>query len=78
MNSAQLNNTNAAVTAAMGDSKAPADVIERLYLTALARRPTADETRRLTAHVRRQNNPRAAYGDILWAILNSSEFVLNH
>jgi hypothetical protein len=78
MNSAQLNNTNAAVTAAMQDSKAPADVIERLYLTALARRPTADETQRLTAHVRRQSNPRAAYGDILWAILNSSEFVLNH
>jgi hypothetical protein len=55
----------------------PPQVIEKLYLTALARRPTADETKRLTAFVAKASDPRAAYGDVLWVLLNSSEFALN-
>ena len=54
----------------------PATVIERLYLTALSRRPTATETARLTSYVARAATPVDAYGDILWAILNSSEFTM--
>ena len=50
----------------------PAEAIERLYLTALARRPTADETKRLTEHVKA--NPTDGYADVLWALINSSEF----
>ncbi len=54
-------------------------MIEHLYLTSLARRPTADETQRLVAFVRQHPvNPVAAYTDIFWSTLNSSEFVLNH
>lgn len=60
-------------------AKSPNEAIERIYLTALARRPTAAEMQRLTTYVNRPGaTPRAAYGDILWALLNSSEFVLNH
>jgi hypothetical protein len=45
----------------------------------LARRPSAKETERLTTYVNRPGaTTRVAYGDILWALLNSSEFVLNH
>ena len=34
---------------------------------------------RLTAYVSRPGTTaQASYGDILWALLNSSEFVLNH
>jgi hypothetical protein len=64
---------------AMQAGKTPEEILEYLYLGALARRPTAEETQRLTAYVRRNpGQPRAGYGDILWAILNSSEFLLNH
>ncbi len=60
-------------------AKSPDEAIERLYLTALARRPTAAEMRRRTDYVNRPGTtPRVAYGDILWALLNSSEFNLNH
>jgi hypothetical protein len=50
----------------------PEAAIEKLYLTVLARRPTADETKRLTEHVKA--NPTDGYADVLWAVLNSSEF----
>jgi hypothetical protein len=54
-------------------------VIEQLYLATVSRRPTAPESQKLTAYVRQQEGgPRKAFGDILWALLNSSEFALNH
>lgn len=57
----------------------PAKVVERLYLTGLSRRPSPQESERLVAFVREHPvNPIAGYTDILWSILNSSEFVLNH
>jgi Protein of unknown function (DUF1549)/Protein of unknown function (DUF1553) len=60
-------------------AKTPAEAIERIYLTTLARRPSQNETERLTNYVNRPGaNARTAYGDILWALMNSSEFVLNH
>jgi hypothetical protein len=69
------------VTAAQitAGSKTTAEAIEKIYLTTLARRPTAKETERLTTYANRPGaTVRVAYGDILWALLNSSEFVLNH
>jgi hypothetical protein len=57
----------------------PAEAIERIYLTTLARRPSARETERLTTYINRPGaTVRTGYGDILWALMNSSEFVLNH
>jgi hypothetical protein len=60
--------------AAPGDR--PAAVIEKLYLAALARRPTEAELARLTRYVAQARNPAEAYGDVLWAVLNSSEFTM--
>ncbi len=53
-----------------------ATVIERIYLAALSRRPTPTETGRLTSYVAKASTPAEAYGDILWAVLNSSEFTM--
>jgi hypothetical protein len=68
------------VAAKAGDvtkTSTPPQVIEKLYLTALSRRPTADETKRLAAVVAKAPDARAGYGDVLWVLLNSSEFALN-
>jgi hypothetical protein len=78
MNSNQLNATQGVVNQAMQEGSEPAQVIERLYLVALSRRPEAEELRRMTEYVRKQPTPRQGYGDIVWALLNSSEFSLNH
>lgn len=78
MNSNQLNATQGVVAQAMKAGSEPAKVIERLYLTALSRRPSAEETQRMLTYMKGQSDPRTAYGDILWVLINTSEFALNH
>ena len=53
----------------------PAEVVDRLYLLALSRRPTADDRKRALAYVAAAPSRREAYEDLLWAIVNSAEFV---
>lgn len=79
MNSPFTNKADATAADITKEAKTTQEAIERLYLTALARRPTASEVDRLTAYASRNGaSPRTSYGDILWVLLNSSEFVLNH
>lgn len=55
--------------------------IEALYLTALCRKPRPDELTRLVPYVESggpRKDPRVALSDVLWALLNSGEFLLNH
>jgi hypothetical protein len=75
MNSPVMNNP-AAAKAVVGSAATPAEAVERIYLAALSRRPTAAETRDLTAYVAAAGGPAAGYADVLWAVLNSSEFTL--
>jgi hypothetical protein len=78
MNSPQLNNA-AMLTPILQAGKTTEQVVEHLYLAALSRRPTVHERERTLALLRKHaDEPRQAYGDILWALLNSSEFTLNH
>jgi hypothetical protein len=55
-----------------------AKVLEEMYLTALARRPSAAEVRRLSDFVARRGDPRKGYAGVYWALLNSAEFVSIH
>jgi hypothetical protein len=78
MNSPQLNNP-AALNRYVKSGESPARVIEELYLATLSRRPTARELDRMAGYVRKHSDePRKAYADVLWVLLNTSEFTLNH
>ena len=55
--------------------------VEELYLAVLSRRPRPAETARLVKYIDAggpQHDPKKALADVLWALLNSSEFYLNH
>jgi hypothetical protein len=55
--------------------------IEALYLAAYARKPRADEAERMLKYVQgggAKKDKKAALADVFWALLNSSEFMLNH
>ncbi|MGE3410576.1 MAG: hypothetical protein AB7I37_27600, partial [Pirellulales bacterium] len=57
------------------------DRVEALFLTTLSRLPTDEERQVFVAHVAEQSDEvaaRRAVADVLWALLNSAEFVLNH
>ena len=80
LNAAQLNQLPPMMTR-LAQSGLPQDqAVEQLYLTALARPPTVDELRIVEDYLaRRQSADRALrLSGVLWALLNSSEFVLNH
>jgi hypothetical protein len=78
MNAPQLNNA-AVVNGLLKKGDGPAQVVEQLYLVTLSRRPTDAEQQRVADYVaKRKGGEREAYGDVLWALMNSSEFVMNH
>jgi hypothetical protein len=78
MNSPLFNNASM-LAPLLKSGKQPAAIVEHLYLATLSRRPTGPELERALALVRKHSDqPRQAYADILWALLNSSEFTLNH
>jgi hypothetical protein len=55
-----------------------AEIIRRLYVSALCREPTDEETAALAKHIELVGDRRAALEDIFWAVLNSEEFLFQH
>lgn len=55
--------------------------VETLYFAALSRPPSAEESDRLERYVVSggpKSEHKAALADVFWALLNSTEFILNH
>jgi len=60
------------------EKKPITDMIDDLYLTALSRPPTASERKRLADYIENAKDKQRAVEDVLWAILNTREFMFNH
>ena len=59
----------------VGDDKKPvAERVERLFLTALNRRPSPEESKKFAAFLTEKGSPT----DAVWALITSSEFRFNH
>jgi hypothetical protein len=58
--------------------KAPAEMVEELYLAALSRRPTEAELKASVAYVEAQQDKPRAMEDVMWTLLNMKEFMFNH
>ncbi len=54
------------------------DKVEHLFLAALSRRPTKQESSAISEILKTRKNEAAALQDIWWALLNSNEFILDH
>jgi hypothetical protein len=75
MNSKPFNEGGAVIDKLTKDGASPEQVIEGLYLTALARRPTEAEVKKLTAYIAKKQEPKDGYIGVLWVLVNSAEFV---
>ena len=55
------------------------DKIKELYRWVYSRLPDADETKIAVAHLEKhKDNSKIAFEDIIWALVNSKEFLFNH
>ncbi len=57
------------------ETESDEEIIERLYLLAVSRSPTSEETAFCLEHVKTAANRLDGYEDLAWAIVNSAEFV---
>jgi Protein of unknown function (DUF1553)/Protein of unknown function (DUF1549) len=68
---------SATVTAVIESNRPVERRIEELYLVVLSRKPRPEESRRLLDYATTRDS-KEALRDILWSLLNSTGFVLNH
>ncbi len=54
------------------------DRIEELYLLAFSRRPDTEELTIAKDYLAAKESPREAFEDIVWALMNTKEFLFNH
>jgi hypothetical protein len=62
----------------VADRRLHAEKLCDLYLVALSREPTKDELATLLDHIEKKADDRAAYADVLWALVNTKEYLFNH
>ena len=74
----KIGSSNGRLARLLKEKKSSRDIIEELYLTAYARPPTVAELQRTVNHVECQKDKRQALEDVLWAIVNTKEFMFNH
>ena len=56
----------------------PREMLDKLFLTTLSRPPTEPEVAAMTRHVDAASDPRKAWEDVQWALINSKEFLFRH
>ncbi|MEC8475357.1 MAG: hypothetical protein VXZ38_11945, partial [Planctomycetota bacterium] len=56
----------------------PDDLIDQVWLRTVGRYPTEIERERAAKHLQETENLPEAVGDLLWALINGKEFLLNH
>lgn len=60
------------------EGRTDSERVRALYIATLARRPSEDEIKMCLRVVRRAGKKVEGFEDLMWALLNSSEFLMNH
>ena len=66
------------LTALLASKKSEKEILDELYFIALARAPEADEVKAALGHVAKGVDKRKAWEDVLWAVINTREFLFRH
>src|SRR5262245_16115630 len=69
---------NSLIERLIKSGKSSREIIEELYLRTLSRFPKKEEAQLAQQGIGQAPSPREGYEDLLWALLNSKEFLFNH
>jgi len=73
------NGSGRAAMLAKDDKRTHDDKVKEIYRWVYSREPKAEELKVALAHIdKNKENPKLAYEDIIWALLNTKEFLFNH
>mgnify|MGYP006195884309 CR=1 FL=1 len=67
-----------AATLAREAERPAEEKIRGLYLRAFSRQPVPEELQIALAYLEKNENKQQAFEDILWALINTKEFLFNH
>jgi len=62
----------------MMEKGAPEEIVEELFIRCLSRSPTSKELATMKELIGEDHDQKEPYEDILWALINSTEFMTNH
>lgn len=74
----KIGSTTGRIDAAIKAKKDLPALVEDLYLVTLSRSPRPEELQRALSWMQRAQTPREGAQDLLWALLNTREFLFNH
>jgi len=74
----KLRDKNGRIARMINEKKSDDEIINVLYLAALARQPVAEELAAAQKHIKASSDRKQALEDVGWAILNSKEFLFQH
>ncbi len=74
----KIRNANNRLGKLLTAKKPEGEILNELYLTALARLPLPGEVNAALGHVGKGSDKRKAWEDVLWALLNTREFLFRH
>jgi Protein of unknown function (DUF1553)/Protein of unknown function (DUF1549) len=74
----KLRNPNNRLGKLLAEKKSEKEILDALYLAALSRPATEAERLPALAHVGKGPDKRKAWEDVLWAIMNTREFLFRH
>ncbi|MBX7167728.1 MAG: DUF1553 domain-containing protein [Pirellulales bacterium] len=72
------NGKGRAAQLAADQARPAAEKIRELYLWVYSRPPADEELQVALAHLEKNQGSQAAYEDVLWALINTKEFLFNH
>ena len=74
----KLKSPECILTALLKSSKTDTEILDQVFLSALARHPSATENTDLLSAIKQAPKREEGFQDALWALLNSKEFLFNH